>query len=73
MALGIQLIISMKICSNLLSGSFLRNDSAAQFVRGRAHSVGQLPHAVGPAAHELRGAIVPILSNEERDVRQEVS
>ena len=31
-----------------------------------------LPHAVGPAAHEVRGAIVPIGddSNESRDVRQ---
>ena len=27
-----------------------------------------LPHAVGPAAHEVRGAIVPI--GESRDVRQ---
>ena len=29
-----------------------------------------LPHAVGPAAHEVRGAIVQLLSNESRDVRQ---
>ena len=29
-----------------------------------------LPHAVGPAAHEVRGAIDSLLSNESRDVRQ---
>ena len=29
-----------------------------------------LPHAVGPAAHEVRGAIVPIVDiNESRDLR----